>query len=606
MSIQVKRRREAASFLSTFVGAAGELIVDTTNNRVQVHDGTTPGGWPAAKLGEVLTNTRHAIADAPYTVLASDRMIAFTALTASRSVTLCAASVYPAGTILWIVDESGACSAANTIIVNRAGTDTIDGAVNFVLDAAYGALALESDGVGKWSVLSPSPNVSHALLGVGTAPDAGNPLSVNANTALFNAKPTGSGGSGDFRFVVNKDSAANTASYLFQDGFSGRAEVGLCGDDNVHVKVSPDGSSWKTGLLIDAATGALTPGNARTPISDADYSALASDRLIAYFALSAARTVTLPAASAFPAGVPLTVVDESGACSPTDTIAIARSGADTINGEVIAVIAAPYGSLVLECNGVGAWTIVAQAQTGKSYNRVINGAFAINQRGYTSGSAFSAGVFAHDRWKAGASGCAYTFTQADPDTQITITSGSLQQVIEGVNIEGGVYTLSWSGSAQGRINGGAYAASPLTGWLLPAGAGVTIEFEGGALGQVQFDVGASAKAFTRRPIGEELLLCMRYFQLAPTWFGAYWETNDAVVTCSGPLLAPMRADPTVTLVYGTNGLVQPGVTFVTITDIRTNAIGEIGGYLDFDVPAGTAGVPAMITNTANIACSAEL
>ena len=56
MSIQVRRRREAASFLANFTGAQGELIVDTTNNRVQVHDGATPGGWPAAKLAEALTN----------------------------------------------------------------------------------------------------------------------------------------------------------------------------------------------------------------------------------------------------------------------------------------------------------------------------------------------------------------------------------------------------------------------------------------------------------------------------------------------------------------------------------------------------------------------
>ncbi len=53
MSVQVRRRREAASFLSTYVGAQGELLVDTTNNRVQVHDGATPGGWPAAAVGDL-------------------------------------------------------------------------------------------------------------------------------------------------------------------------------------------------------------------------------------------------------------------------------------------------------------------------------------------------------------------------------------------------------------------------------------------------------------------------------------------------------------------------------------------------------------------------
>ena len=53
MSVQVRRRREAAAFLSTYVGAGGELLVDTTDNRVQVHDGATPGGWPAAGIGDL-------------------------------------------------------------------------------------------------------------------------------------------------------------------------------------------------------------------------------------------------------------------------------------------------------------------------------------------------------------------------------------------------------------------------------------------------------------------------------------------------------------------------------------------------------------------------
>lgn len=47
MSVQVRRRREAAPFISTFVGAQGELIVDTTNRRILVQDGVTAGGIPA-------------------------------------------------------------------------------------------------------------------------------------------------------------------------------------------------------------------------------------------------------------------------------------------------------------------------------------------------------------------------------------------------------------------------------------------------------------------------------------------------------------------------------------------------------------------------------
>lgn len=48
MSVQVKRRRETASFLSTFTGAAGELLVSTDTKELFVHDGATPGGFKAS------------------------------------------------------------------------------------------------------------------------------------------------------------------------------------------------------------------------------------------------------------------------------------------------------------------------------------------------------------------------------------------------------------------------------------------------------------------------------------------------------------------------------------------------------------------------------
>ncbi len=47
MSVQVKIRRDTAANVAGFTGAQGELIVDTTTNRLRVEDGTTLGGWPA-------------------------------------------------------------------------------------------------------------------------------------------------------------------------------------------------------------------------------------------------------------------------------------------------------------------------------------------------------------------------------------------------------------------------------------------------------------------------------------------------------------------------------------------------------------------------------
>jgi len=50
---QLQFRRGTAAQLATFAGAPGEVVVDTTNNRVVVCDGSTVGGFPAAKLSEV-------------------------------------------------------------------------------------------------------------------------------------------------------------------------------------------------------------------------------------------------------------------------------------------------------------------------------------------------------------------------------------------------------------------------------------------------------------------------------------------------------------------------------------------------------------------------
>lgn len=90
-----------------------------------------------------------------------------------------------------------------------------------------------------------------AKFGVNAAADATNKLSVKSNAILFDALDAGEGGNGDSQIKVNKEAAGDTASHLFQTGFSGRAEFGLTGDDDFHVKVSADGSSWLEAIFID-------------------------------------------------------------------------------------------------------------------------------------------------------------------------------------------------------------------------------------------------------------------------------------------------------------------------------------------------------------------
>jgi hypothetical protein len=53
MSVRTQWLRDAWSFLATFVGKPGEFVVDTTNWRLVVHDGVTPGGHPAVSAGDL-------------------------------------------------------------------------------------------------------------------------------------------------------------------------------------------------------------------------------------------------------------------------------------------------------------------------------------------------------------------------------------------------------------------------------------------------------------------------------------------------------------------------------------------------------------------------
>lgn len=94
-----------------------------------------------------------------------------------------------------------------------------------------------------------------SFLGVGTAADTENPFAARLNKALWTALPAGEGGSGDLRYTLNKEGAGNVLSLLMQSGWSGRAEIGLIGGDDLSIKVSPDGSGWKEALRIDRASG---------------------------------------------------------------------------------------------------------------------------------------------------------------------------------------------------------------------------------------------------------------------------------------------------------------------------------------------------------------
>ena len=107
----------------------------------------------------------------------------------------------------------------------------------------------------SWIGVTPDALQGLTRLGLGTTADAANPFAAKLNGALWTALAAAEGGNGDLRVTLNKENAAGVLSFLLQSGFSGRAEPGLLGSDDLTLKVSPDGTAWHDAFTVDRATG---------------------------------------------------------------------------------------------------------------------------------------------------------------------------------------------------------------------------------------------------------------------------------------------------------------------------------------------------------------
>lgn len=89
-----------------------------------------------------------------YTVGASDYVITQTgSMSASRVLTLPAATKVPAGGTVTVIDSSWTVTATNTIVVTAAGSDTIGNAATTDTIGTAGAIRrYTSDGASKWYV----------------------------------------------------------------------------------------------------------------------------------------------------------------------------------------------------------------------------------------------------------------------------------------------------------------------------------------------------------------------------------------------------------------------------------------------------------------------
>jgi hypothetical protein len=127
--------------------------------------------------------------DADYTILPTDREVAHSALTAPRVDTLPAASSVNAGGTITIQDHFGVVTGTNTLTIQPAGTDTINGGTSYVLSNAYAGATFRSDGVSRWSYQQPAPIITVTSVATG-AGLVGGPITTTGTVSEdFSARP---------------------------------------------------------------------------------------------------------------------------------------------------------------------------------------------------------------------------------------------------------------------------------------------------------------------------------------------------------------------------------------------------------------------------------
>jgi hypothetical protein len=156
------------------------------------------------------------------------------------------------GWIAWVASENILIvydsATWSPVTTGGAGGDgvTDHGMLTGLADDDHPQYLTESRGDAHYTPVDP------VTLGVNATADTTNRLALSSPASLFNHEGNG------HQVKINKNSATDTASFLFQDGFSGRAEIGLTGDDDFHFKVSPDGSAWFDSIRIDRTTGKVS------------------------------------------------------------------------------------------------------------------------------------------------------------------------------------------------------------------------------------------------------------------------------------------------------------------------------------------------------------
>jgi hypothetical protein len=437
-------------------------------------------------------------------------------------------------------------------------------------------------------------NLPH--LGINTAASSPNLFSVKSNAALLAAVNAADGGSGDARLQISKESASKTASVFFSDAFSGRAEFGLAGDDNFHLKVSPDGSAWSDALAIDRSTGKITllgfsnTASSRTLLAAAPSDALAYSGMQLNGAMEVAQengasvvALTATGALQFKYLLDGVMAGARGTFAATAQQVAAPSGMPAAKALKIAVTTAQSSlgandelTVMLPTEGVRTSRLLSG--TSLASPQSLGFWFCAHRTGAYSGTVMNAG-------KTRACPFSFTVTAADTPQWISLSgANAIAADTAGTwlndNNVGSYLTICLAAGASRVGAAGAWATttSPglvgVTGTNNGVGSTSDVFYIGNLIALPGIELPPSDRSpLVMRPFDQERLACMRYWQKScdyATAIGAagafggvdvflpIGSTGDIKTQIIFPV--PMRAVPAITLYddVGTSGKVYKG------------------------------------------------
>jgi len=261
-------------------------------------------------------------------------------------------------------------------------------------------------------------------------------------------------------------------------------------------------------------------------------------------------------------------------------------------------------------------------------NLLTNSNFMVNQRAAVSSAALADGAYFLDRWKnvSGFGTSLVAFSDSGGVRSVTLGSSgnvrTIRQVVEQASIRAATHTLSWTGTALGRVyTAGAtvpsLAASPIT-VPLDGTANVNVELagEGQTVSDIKLERGAVATPYVPNRYDDELYACRRYYynplvDIANANAMLAQGISEASTTARLTLHFPVLMRTTPTLISSGAFALFNGTTYA-LTSIGGSGYGTAAvGVLYVTVASGlTAGNPYALKRnasaTAALAFDAEL